>query len=118
MSTTSLQPLPSQEFFESLLVRPSNIESTVPQKATPLVIVYFTARWCGACKRLDIPTLMSVRPDAQWYKCDVDENQYTAGYCGVTTIPAFQAISYGKATALFSNSQTERVAQWLASLPR
>lgn len=118
MSTTSLQPLPSQEFFETLLVRPSNIESTVPQKATPLVIIYFTARWCGACKRLDIPALMAIRPDAQWYKCDIDENEYTPGYCGVTTIPAFQAISYGKAGSLFSNSQTTRVAEWLSSLPR
>jgi thioredoxin-like negative regulator of GroEL len=118
MSTTSLLPLPSQEFFESLIVRPSNIESTVPQKANPLVIVYFTARWCGACKRLDIPTLMGIRADAIWYKCDVDENPYTPGYCGISTIPAFQAISHGRPLPLFSNSDTIRVAEWLARLPK
>ncbi len=117
MSSTSLQPLPSQEFFESLLVRPSNIEPTLPQKPTPLVIIYFTARWCGACKRLDIPRLVGLRPDAQWYICDVDENPYTPGYCGLKTIPAFQAISHGRALPLFSNSSTADVAHWLGGLP-
>ncbi len=117
MSSTSLQPLPSHEYFESLLIRQSNIEAPLQQKANPLVIVYFTARWCGACKRLDIPTLVGVRPDSQWFICDIDANEYTPGYCGVRSIPSFQAISYGKPVPLFSSSSTTDVAHWLGGLP-
>ena len=117
MSATSLQPLPSHEFFESLLVRPSTIEPTLPDKVAPLVIVYFTANWCGACKRLDLPALMNVRPDAAWYKCDVDLNNYTPGYCGVRSIPSFQAVVKGQAVPLFGSSSNQDVARWLNSLP-
>jgi hypothetical protein len=60
---------------------------------------------------------MGVRPDAIWFKCDVDENPYTPGYCGVKTIPAFQAILDGKAQPLFGSSVTQDVAKWLASFP-
>ena len=110
----SLPSLPSQEYFESLLARPSSD----PASFKPLVIIYFTARWCGACKRLDLPALVASRPDAQWFICDVDENPYTPGYCSLKTIPAFQAISYGKALPLLSNSSMPAVAAWLAALPR
>jgi thioredoxin-like negative regulator of GroEL len=114
MPADFLPSLPNQEFFESLIVR----TSTPAKPPAPLVIVYFTASWCTACKRLDMPALVAKRPDAQWFICDVDENDYTPGYCNVRTIPAFQAISYGKALPLFGNSQTEVVANWLANLPK
>ncbi len=117
MSATSLHPLPSHEFFESLLVRPSNIELPRPDKVAPLVIVYFTADWCGACKRLDIPALMYAREDAVWYKCDVDDNHYTPGYCGVRSIPSFQAVVKGQALPLFGSSSNQAVADWLNSIP-
>ncbi len=110
----NLPSLPNQEYFESLLARPSSD----PTSFKPLVIIYFTARWCGACKRLDLPRLIASRPDAEWFVCDVDENPYTPGYCGLKTIPAFQAISYGKALPLLSNSQNEAVGAWLAALPK
>jgi thiol-disulfide isomerase/thioredoxin len=113
MPAYSLPSLPSQEYFESLIVRTAN----PVEPPAPLVIVYFTASWCGACKRLDIPALVASRPDAHWFVCDVDENNYTPGYCGLRTIPAFQAISHGKALPLLSNSNMKDVSAWLAALP-
>ncbi len=108
-----LPSLPNQEYFEGLLARPSRD----PDSFKPLVIVYFTASWCGACKRLDLPALVAMRPDAEWFVCDVDDNHYTPGFCGIKTIPAFQAISHGKALPLLSNSQNAAVAAWLTNLP-
>jgi hypothetical protein len=107
MSLSYPQELPSQLFFESLINGPA---------PAPLVIVYFTARWCGACKRVDIPRLMGLRPEAVWYSCDVDDNTYTPGYCGLRTIPAFQAIANGKALPLLSSSNTDVIAAWLDAI--
>ena len=132
MSAILPQDLPSHQFFEDLLSR--NRLDNVPEapygaeadrllkinahreRITPLVIVYFTAKWCGACKRLDIPTLCQIRRDAMWYKCDIDDNTYTPGYCGVRTIPSFQAIVNGKAVPLLASSDNAVVANWLSKL--
>jgi len=40
---------------------------------SPLVIIYFTASWCGPCNRLNLDTITRIRPGIQWYLCDVDE---------------------------------------------
>jgi hypothetical protein len=108
-----LQELPSQAFFESLIKGPTSGDT----RYAPLVIVYFTARWCGACKRVDIPTLMGLRPDAVWYSCDVDDNTYTPGYCAIRTIPAFQAIVNGAPLPLLSTSDDKAIRGWLNELP-
>ena len=91
-------PLQTQEQFEGLMK--SQTESSV--------IVYFTAPWCGACTRLDLDRLESV-PNIIWYKCNVDENKYTLGYCGLQKIPSFVFIKNGKFLGKFTSSDTELV---------
>ena len=96
-------PLPSQEFFESLLKTPND----------PICIVLFTASWCGPCGKLDKDYLVSLHNKIKWYKCDIDENKYTPGYCGVRSIPVFLAIINGKPQPLFASSDTMKVAEWV-----
>jgi thioredoxin-like negative regulator of GroEL len=103
-----MTPLPSQEFFESLIAK------GVPHEH--LVIVRFTASWCGPCQKVKDAALLEGRPDAEWYLCDIDENDYTAGYCGVKTIPCFQAIVDGVPKPLFQSSDTEKIVAWSQSL--
>ncbi len=88
-------PLQNQEHFEALL-KPSKLN----------IIVYFTAPWCGACSRLNLQYLQDVNKDIVWYKCDVDENKYTLGYCGLTKIPSFVFIKDGKFLGKFTSSDT------------
>ena len=114
MSAIYPQELPSQDFFEGLLGR-SGIDVGLTPRLAPLVIVYFTARWCGACKRVDIPKMVSLRGDAVWYKCDVDDNTYTPGYCGVNRIPAFLALIHGKAQPVLLSSDNIEIAKFLSS---
>jgi thioredoxin-like negative regulator of GroEL len=103
-----MKPLLSQEQFEVLIGRqPSN--TPVP----PFVVVYFTANWCGACKRLDLPAIASSVPNAVWYKCDIDQNDYTAGFCGIRSIPTFLVIQNKNILGTFSESRTEIVIAWL-----
>ena len=103
-----MMPLPSQEFFETLLAK------NVPHNH--LVIIRFTASWCGPCQKVDTASLLMAREGVEWYVCDVDENDYTPGYCGVKTIPCFQAIVDGVPKPLFQSSNTAAIVEWIKAL--
>ena len=91
-------PLLNQPQFEDLL------------KANDTkAVVYFTAPWCGACTKLDLDLLEKANSDITWYKCDIDVNKYTLGYCGLTKIPSFVFIKGGKVLGKFTSSDTAMV---------
>lgn len=100
-----------QSEFETLIGR--NPDVPAPEGAT---IIYFTASWCGACRRLDLNLLEGSLATVNWLKCDVDQNNYTAGFCGVRAIPAFLLIRNGKILGTLQNSNTIEVINWAQSL--
>jgi len=102
--------LHNQTLFEKLIGRG---EDSNAKDIPPINIVYFTARWCGACKRLDLAKLVGAFPLIAWYKCDMDDNEYTAGFCGIRSIPSFMVIKDKKIVGPFANSDTEKVLSWL-----
>jgi len=61
----------------------------------PWVIVSFSAKWCGPCKKLDKASIVKATPLVKWYSCDIDENTYTLGYCSLRSIPSFAIIKDG-----------------------
>jgi thioredoxin 1 len=78
-----------------------------------LFIIKLGASWCGPCSKLDKDYLVGLSDKIKWYKCDIDENKYSPGYCGVKTIPAFLAIVNGSVKPLFGSSDTMKVAEWM-----
>jgi thioredoxin-like negative regulator of GroEL len=76
-------------------------------------VIYFTATWCGPCRRLDINAIESSVPEANWLKCDIDRNDYTPGYCNVYSIPTFMIIYDTKIVATLGSSNTVQVIEWL-----
>ena len=95
--------LPSQEAFEELY---KNTKETV--------LVYFTASWCGPCRKLDWDTINKGLGQTPVYKCDVDENNYTPGYCGVRSIPSFLLVHPNKRlTGPVQMSDTTKIVEWI-----
>ena len=107
--------LMTQEEFEVLIGRAEPTDE-LPAPAPGATVVYFTATWCGPCR--------SVRPDeleegikgVQWLKCDVDQNQYTPGYCQVRSIPTFLVIRDKQILGKFSSTDTDTILSNVATL--
>jgi thioredoxin-like negative regulator of GroEL len=81
-----------------------------------LTVVYFTATWCGPCRALNTAHLEEALPEINWLKCDVDQNNYSPGYCGVRSIPTFITIYKKKIVNTFTSSNTENVELTLRNL--
>jgi len=102
-----MSPL-SQEYLESLLKMP---------EPPPLVVIYFTAKWCRPCNNVNLERVVTFRKDIQWMLCDVDENGYSFGYCQGKAIPSWLAIVRGKAQPLVQLSSDLDICKWLQTLP-
>lgn len=102
--------LENQEMFEILLGKGES-DTLLP----PLTVIWFSAEWCGPCKKINIQKLIDTFP-ANWLKCDVDRNDYTAGYCGIRSIPSFLVIYNKKVIGTKTSSSTLEILQWLQSL--
>jgi thioredoxin-like negative regulator of GroEL len=101
--------LENQEQFEGFL----KAENNNPEQ----IVVYFTAPWCGACKKLDHDLIQkSVPSTIVWYTCDVDQNDYTLGYCGLKKMPSFVVIEKSKVLTKFTTSDTNTVIKTLNEL--
>ena len=57
-----------------------------------LVVVDFTATWCGPCQRIApaFAAMADEMPNVVFIKVDVDENDETAAACGISAMPTFQ----------------------------
>ena len=81
------------------------------------VLIYFTAEWCGACKRIDWDFIEDEFLSLPIYKCDVDQNKYTPGLCQVRSIPNFIMVYPGNKNISnpFHSSDTAKIATWIQS---
>lgn len=82
----------------------------------PFCVIYFTAKWCGPCNGLPLKELIASNPNLHWYLCDVDDNNYSSGYCGVKSIPAFMSIINGKSTNMIASSDPNNIIPWLQGI--
>ena len=78
-------------------------------------IVYFTASWCKACKKLDLDAIAAAAAakDIEIFKCDETVNDYTAGYCGVRSFPTFVMFEPQTTKGTLQSSDTQKVVEWI-----
>lgn len=99
-------PLETQEQFEQLWTG---------KGGDGIILVHFTAPWCGPCQRLDKAAIEAVAKDlgVPYYVCDLTVNEYTAGYCGVRSIPTFMLQRPSEVLGKFTNAKTDAVCEWI-----
>ena len=78
-------------------------------------IVYFTASWCKACKKLDLDAIAAAAEanTIEIFKCDETVNEYTAGYCGVRSFPTFVMFEPQTIKRTLQSSDTQTVIEWI-----
>jgi thiol-disulfide isomerase/thioredoxin len=103
--------LSNQEEFEHLIGK-SESKEDVPEKS----VIYFTASWCGPCQRIDKEILNRSFSNINFLYCDIDKNDYTAGYCGIRKIPTFLLIYKTKIIGLFSSTNTFEIVEKVNTL--
>ena len=104
--------LENQTQFEQLIGR-AECDEELPFRT----VIWFSAQWCGPCKRVEIDRLMS-EFQANWLKCDIDMNDYTAGYCDIRSIPSFLLIEDKKILGKKTSANTSDILAWLYSLTK
>lgn len=110
-----MKALASHTDFEKMIGRsPLDPGETIP----PAIIIYFGASWCGPCQRIDLVRLEQSTPHITWLKCDVDQNDYTGGFCGVRRIPGFVAVANKSVVGTVQLSNTEKILEWATQIFR
>ena len=114
---TKMIPLLTQAQYENL-IRRNNPKVPENKVYNPRVGIAFGAEWCGPCRRLDKDAIADATPEVQWYYCDIDENDYTPGYCGIRGVPAFVMILDGvfQSNKLVGPGSVQQVVTWSKSM--
>ncbi|EEC48068.1 thioredoxin h [Phaeodactylum tricornutum CCAP 1055/1] len=85
---------------------------------TKLVVVDFTATWCGPCKYIGpiFEKLAEENPDIEFVKVDVDEADDVAAHCGVRAMPTFQFFRNGEKIEEMMGADQNKLAALVAKL--
>ena len=78
-----------------------------------LVVIDFTATWCGPCKMVG-PKFVELAPEfpkVVFVKIDVDENADAAEACGISAMPTFQFYKDGKKVSEVVGASIEKVKE-------
>jgi hypothetical protein len=85
------------------------------RKEDSAFLVYFTASWSGACRRLDIDEIEAAAKSVGLpiWKVEQTTNDLTAGFCDVISLPTFGLIKDKSIGSRLSCYDTESVVSWI-----
>ena len=108
----------TQAEFENYWFGKAEVTKPIGFRATDKAFfVYFTATWCGACKRLDLDAVEAAAKAAgiPIWKVEQTANDYTAGFCKIRSLPTFIYCIPNKIVDRISSSNTGDVVAWMTA---
>ena len=69
-------------------------------------LVWFSATWCGPCKRMDRNALITAAGPLPFYIYHIADGDSITAACRIRTVPTFIVFEGGKAIARLSSSDT------------
>merc|ERR1712224_1147049 len=93
----------------AMLATKADFDKALTEAGDKLVVVDFTASWCGPCQRI-APVFTKLAEE----KADVDENEETAQACGIQSMPTFQFYKLGHKVHEFSGASEDKIREALS----
>ncbi|XP_052417567.1 thioredoxin-like [Carassius gibelio] len=91
----------------------SAFDNALKNAGNKLVVVDFTATWCGPCQMIGpIFKAESEKPENSnvvFLKVDVDDAQDVSAFCDIKSMPTFQFYKNGKKIDEFSGSNKDKL---------
>ncbi|KAM3864857.1 thioredoxin-like [Diretmus argenteus] len=93
-------------------------DSALQDAGDKLVVVDFTATWCGPCRRIApvFEALSKEYTNCVFLKVDVDEADDVAAKCQVQSMPTFHFYKNGKKVQEFSGADEARLVAVVKAL--
>ncbi|XP_035798658.1 thioredoxin-like [Amphiprion ocellaris] len=96
----------------------AEFQSILKEAGGKLVVVDFTATWCGPCKQIgpEFEKLSQLPENSNviFLKVDVDEAEDVSSHCGIKSMPTFHFYKNGAKLHTFSGANPAALAENLA----
>ncbi|XP_028329617.1 thioredoxin-like [Gouania willdenowi] len=95
-------------------------KALLKEAGNKLVVVDFTATWCGPCKQI-APEFAKMEADPDnnnvvFLKVDVDEADDVSGHCGINCMPTFHFYKNGEKVFEFSGANVQTLKSKVVEL--
>ncbi|KAM7366364.1 hypothetical protein PAMP_015811 [Pampus punctatissimus] len=97
-----------------------DFKNILKESGDKLVVVDFTANWCGPCKQIG-PEFVKLSEKSEnsnvvFLKVDVDEAEDVSSFCQINCMPTFQFYKNGNKVYEFSGANLQTLIEKVESL--